>query len=440
MKELNRATWRGFCARVSILGAIGVSAGLASGCHDDNSGNTGDNGTATNVVYVLSNSPTAGQNSVLAYRRAGDGSLSAMSGSPFLTGGTGTANPTQALGPDDIDTPIAVSADHHRMFAVNPGSNTIAVMTISSSGALTPVPGSPFASGGINPASVAVSGDKLFVLNKSNDPAQITSQLPNYTAFTIASTGALTPIVGSTVNTIAGASPQLVLLSPSKTLLFGADFMAPGTPSHQGALRSFTVSPAGALAPAPGTPLDIPGPVEPMTHVVLGLAVHPTQNVLYAGFVAQDKLGVYTYDGTGALTFKTSVANTGKAICWIISNATGSVLYTTNTADNSISRYNNSNPLAPVESQHLVLQEGGVTYTDPMGHVVPTSEDYQLMLDPTGKNLYVLSQHTNPDFTVANGNILHTLTVAGDGTLSETVATTHLPVSAQTRPWGVVVF
>lgn len=427
--------------RFGFMAAAAIGGMLLFGCNDDDANGGGSNDAAQNVVYVLSNVPTSGQNSILGYRRAADGSLTALAGSPFLTGGTGTGNPTQKLGPDDVDTPLVVSSDHRRLFAVNPGSNTIAVMTIAPDGSLSAVAGSPFPSGGINPGSLALAGDRLWVLNKSDDPAQPTSQLPNYTAFNISAAGVLTPVAGSTANAIAASSPQLVLLSPSKNVLFGADFMAPATPSKVGALRAFSISAAGALTAAPGTPMDIPGPADPMTHVVLGLAVHPTQNILYVGFVGQSKLGVYRFDPTsGALTFQTSVANSGKALCWVITNASGTAAYTTNTATNSVSWYNTSNALAPVESQHLVLKETGPTYTDAMGMMHITSEAYQLALDPLGKNLYVVSQHTNPDFTVTNGNLLHVLTVGTDGSLTEPGAPIHLPVATTTRPWGVVAF
>ncbi|MDQ6827311.1 MAG: beta-propeller fold lactonase family protein [Gemmatimonadota bacterium] len=412
-------------------------AALLGGCTDSSTGPGA--GAAANVLYVLSNDPAANQNSVFGYKRAGDGTLTAMAGSPFLTGGTGVANATQGLGPDDVDLPITVSANHRLLFAVNPGSNTIAVMAIASNGSLTPIAGSPFSSGGINPVSIGLDGDKLYVVNKAQDPAQPTAQLPNYTGFSVTSIGALTPIVGSTVTTVAGASPQIALVSPSKALLFGADFLAPTTPSRQGALRAFAIGATGTLTAAPGTPLDIPG--DPTKRVVLGLASHPTQNVLYVGFVAQDKLGVYSYDGTsGALTFRTTANNSGHAICWIVTNSSGSALYTANTASNSVSWYNTTTPLAPTEAQHLVLKEPGPLYTDGMGMMVPTSEDFQLTLDPSGKNLYVLSQHTNPDFSVTNGNILHVLTVAADGSLTEPGTPVHLPVTTRTRPWGVVAF
>jgi len=215
--------------------------------------------------------------------------------------------------------------------------------------------------------------------------------------------------------------------------------MAPATPSHEGALRAFEIGTSGVLTAAPGTPMDIPG--DAAKRLVLGLAAHPMANVLYAGFVAQNKLGVYSFDaGSGALTFVTTADNSGQALCWIITNTSGSALYISNTGDNSVSWYNASTPLAPVESQHLLLKAPGPTFTNGMGMVVPTSESFQLTLDQTGTHLYVVSQHTNPDFSVTNGNLLHTLTVAADGSLTEPGTPVQLPVSAQTRPWGVVAF
>lgn len=432
-----------FCSKTAVYSSTAlatvslIALGLAA-CSDSSTGT--QHGTAKNVAYVLSNSATAGQNSVIGYTRATDGSLAEMPASPFLTGGTGVANPSQGLGPDDVDFAVATSADHRRLFAVNPGSNTIAVFDIAENGALTPISGSPFSSNGINPVSVAVDGNYLLVVNKAQDPAQPTAQLPNYTTLAIAADGSLSPVPGAKVETVAGASPQLALLAPSKSLFFGADFMAPLAPSPAGSLRSFKLASDGTFTPAPGTPLNIPGD-SAMSRLVLGLAVHPTQNILYVGFVTQDKLGVYNFDsGTGALTFQTSVLNSGHAICWITTNATGSAVYTVNTADNSMSWYDATSPLAPVEDQHLLLKNPGPSYMNGMGMPVPTSQAFQEALTPDGKFLYVVSQHTNPDFSVANGNMLHALTVAADGSLAEAGTPVALPVDTHTRPWGLVAF
>ena len=45
---------------------------------------TAGRGTGLGVVYVGANDPTTDQNSVLAFRREADGSLTPLPGSPFL--------------------------------------------------------------------------------------------------------------------------------------------------------------------------------------------------------------------------------------------------------------------------------------------------------------------------------------------------------------------
>jgi hypothetical protein len=49
----------------------------------------------------------------------------------------------------------------------NSGSDTIAVFHIGENGALPPVEGFPFPSGGNDPVSLGLSGNTLFVVNKS---------------------------------------------------------------------------------------------------------------------------------------------------------------------------------------------------------------------------------------------------------------------------------
>src|SRR5262245_20703581 len=81
------------------------------------------------VVYTETNDPTPGHNAVLAYRSdPADGHLTLLGS--YLTGGTGQANPTDALGPDDIDQEVLLSKDRHFLFAVNSGSDTVAVFKV----------------------------------------------------------------------------------------------------------------------------------------------------------------------------------------------------------------------------------------------------------------------------------------------------------------------
>ena len=107
------------------------------------------------IFYVENNVAVDNQNAILAYRLGRDGRVEMLPGSPFLTGGAGVANPTQVLGPNDTDEPLALSADGKRLFAVNQGSNTIAVFNVAFGGKLTPVAGSPFPSGATTRAALA---------------------------------------------------------------------------------------------------------------------------------------------------------------------------------------------------------------------------------------------------------------------------------------------
>ena len=187
----------------SSLGDTGAGP-MDSGAPDTRTSDAADSapeaGVATSVVYVETNDITAGHTAVLGYARAAAGSLTPLPGSPFSIGGTGVGNPTQGLGPDDSDQEVIASPDHTRLFAVNAGSNTIAVLDIAADGSLTPVAGSPFPSGGIDPVSVGLSGKYLYVVNQDRDPAQDAGAgAPSYTAFTVAASGAWPIIRTSTL-------------------------------------------------------------------------------------------------------------------------------------------------------------------------------------------------------------------------------------------------
>ena len=418
--------------RVSAFGVILLSIFLG-GCQDHQQPVTN---LPTNVLYIENNVPVDNQNAILAYRRGADGTLTALAGSPFATSGKGVSNPTQKLGPDDSDQCIALSEDKKRMFAVNSGSNTIAVFTVNTDGTLTPISGSPFPSGGINPTSVSVAGDKLYVVNKNDDPLQINTAKPNYTVFTIGSDGSLTPLAGSTIETAANVSPGQAHLAPGKKLMFGADFLAFMLPTPIGSLRAFTVGGDGKLTPTPGTPMNISG-----MGGALGLWAHPTQNVLYVGHPIEGMIGVYSFNPTtGALTFQTKVM-AGKAVCWFRVNKAGTRLYALVSGENKVAVYDLTNPLAPASLQSFDLKNAGPFYDVPMAGPFTTSEPFHEELSPDEKYLYVICQHTNPDFTISgNFNYLHTLVVGANGQVSEPSEPLAIPVDKTVRPQGIAVF
>ncbi|HEV3412560.1 MAG TPA: beta-propeller fold lactonase family protein [Puia sp.] len=375
------------------------------------------------VVYVISNDYHDNANAVLAYRRKADGTLAPLPGSPFLTHGAGLANPKQVLGPDDTDDPLVISEDGRFLFAVNGGSNTIAVFSINPDGSLVPVPGSPFPSGGQTPCSVAINGRFVYIANKAFDPLHPITQLPNYTAFEVNDAGQLSPVPNGTIEVPAGSSPSQVLLSNDRRFLFATDFLAFMLPSEEpiGTLLSFDVRGEHGLVLAPGAPYVVPTG----DGGALGLATNPrSDRTLYVGFPVGGKFGVYGIDeATGGLNFETQVA-AGPGVCWIRTNSSGNRLYTLNSGQNSVGVYNTDDPDLPAPINTLTLKDS------------KNSGDFSLGFSPDGGSLYVVSQNTDTTF-VANNNWLHVLKVAADGTVSEPGEPLQLPVPNDVRPQGV---
>ena len=133
--------------RVALLSMIGI--GLFAGSIQAKA-----YGSAREYVYVETNIKTPGGNSIAAFTRLDNGQLQQLPGSPFLTGGAGTQYAGVSVGPEDSDQDIVISPDRSLLFAVNSGSDTIAVFHIAANGSLKQVEGSPFPSGGNDPVSL----------------------------------------------------------------------------------------------------------------------------------------------------------------------------------------------------------------------------------------------------------------------------------------------
>jgi 6-phosphogluconolactonase (cycloisomerase 2 family) len=403
----SRLTWLTACF---VIAAVHAPAGRNA---------RGGEQSTTNIVYVESNDPNG--NAILAYERAANGSLTPLPGSPFPTGGLGITT-TYALGPFDSDQEVIVNSERTMLFAVNGGSDTIAVFWINNDGSLTPVEGSPFPSGGSNPVSVGLANQTLCVVNQDQDPGHPGDTPPNYTSFHVSPWGQLTPVPFSTIPVDVGSSPSQALTVPHAGLLFGADFLG-------GLLRSFEIRGEGRLIPRTVQALP-PGPFAGTgaPPFPLGLAVHPTQPLLYVGFVTINQVGVYQYNEHGKLNFLRSVPDSGNGVCWLLVNHAGTRLYASNTGDPSVSVFDVSNdPTTPVEIQKVNL------------NVVPGSSPggFQFGLDSSGKFLHVVSQQDSATSTSA-ANALHVFSVGQDGTLTEVPSSpTLLPVPNLVRRQGV---
>jgi hypothetical protein len=371
------------------------------------------------VIYMESNS-TSG-NSIFAFQFNFTASPALMSVTP--AGGIGVFDPTFALGPFDSDQNLTENANGSMLFAVNSGSNTIAVFNIGKNGSLTPVSGSPFPSGGSDPVSVGLKDDTLVVVNKDQDPAQNSSlQLPNYTTFNVAPDGKLVPVPQSTASVAYASSPSQALIASQGNVVFGADFLG-------GLLQSFGLDPSGSLDQ--NLPQALPASIfEGKTggHQPLGMRTHPFFPILYVDITPISEVAVYTYDPQGRLSFVRTVQDSGAAPCWAVVNHLGNRLYVTNTGDNSVTVYDRSNPLDPVEIQHFVMAN-------------TTGAVFSTVIDHSDNWLFVSSERSSATATAA-ANAFHTLKVAADGTLTEPFAPTVLPIggAATVRAQGITVF
>jgi hypothetical protein len=127
------------------------------------------------------------------------------------------------------------------MLAADPASNEISVEYIGHDGSLSPVPGSPFSSQGVEPDSIAVHGDLVYVANEGNGGPS------NYTGFRLGLGSRLIPIPGSTVTLPPAANPGDVIFNASGTRVVGTEV---GT----SLIDSFQVGFDGRLTAAPGSP------------------------------------------------------------------------------------------------------------------------------------------------------------------------------------------
>ena len=402
-------------------------------------------------LYIQTNDIREGRNAVLGYSRASDGSLAPLPDNPFYTAGTGINNDTHGkLGPQDNDTPIVCSQDGKRLFTVNTHSNTIAVFDVSPDGSLHHVPASPFSSGGIAPNSLAVSGDTLLVSNRNEDYHQLEAlrgaAKASYVSFSIQADGRLLQV--SKIDVDGFHKPTQVYMSPAHAgLAFGNDFqvdvdfdgdgtrsiMIGSEPRVQGQVHVFAVAASSELKE-----LCRVSPFETnagykykgmggVPSLPLGIWSHPSLPLLYVGLVTRNELGVCRFGKDGEFSFVRSVPNSGQDICWLLSNAKGTRLYSVNNLPRTdmddtaatVSTYDISGDRAeaPVEIARLLLPHPGDWFINNRMFGQPGSTAFQCALDPEESTLYVICQRINQsdENTKPEGNFLHGLCLNADG-------------------------
>jgi hypothetical protein len=232
-------------------------------------------------------------------------------------------------------------------------------------------------------------------------------------------------------------SPSQNLISRDGRFLFADIFAVPGSTAAQGnTFAPFQIQADGTLKLAPGG--NVGAPVNPS--LLLGAAVNPKLNIVYAGLTGANQVGVFTYDETGKLSFVGDAPDKGLAACWIEVSADGKFLYTGSTGSNTVGVFSLADPLHPVEIQSFALQGPLAPPGSPAG--TRETADFQLALDPSGRFLYVINQNTDPKGLFPQGNQLHVLNVGSDGKLSEPrgpVIFSQNDVPSIAHPQGIAV-
>jgi uncharacterized protein (TIGR03000 family) len=272
-------------------------------------------------VYTINNDLR--QNGVAVYRINADGTLAEVPGSPFVSGGKG-------LGGGDIDEQGAIRVAGDYVLAVNPGSDSIAVLRKEADGRLTPVPGSPFPSNGNSPLSLAVHGDLLYVANQAPKFANPTTK-PNLTGFRIGRDGKLTPIDGSTIEFPADRGPAQAEFAPDgKTLVVTSGFQ--GDDSSR--IHAYQVMADGTLKEGDGSPARPNG-----ASGTVGFSWAPAGGRVFVSNFRGSAVTLFDIDRTTAAVKQVgdAVGDNEKAACWTAISADGKTLYVANFVSNSIS-------------------------------------------------------------------------------------------------------
>jgi 6-phosphogluconolactonase len=255
------------------------------------------------------------------------------------------------------------------VYVTNSGSNTISGFRVGSGGSLTPVPGSPFPTGGALPEGVAISppgpaaGGRLYVANFASN---------NVSAFRINADGSLTPVAGSPFP--AGPSPMQPVVAPGGGRVYVTNH---GSPGGVTALRRNLNGSLTQIAGSPFSTVDLNA---------FGIAITPDGRNLYAANENRAnnadprRVAAFSIAADGSLSqVPGSPFVTGPAGSQPIGAAVsifGDVLYVANSDVNNVAAFR-------------IGTNGGLTPV--AGSPFPAEHPVAIAPAPNGQHLYVTS-------------------------------------------------
>lgn len=281
--------------------------------------------------------------------------------------------------------------------------NTIDAYTVSASGKLTLVTGSPFPAG-TTPFSLAVDSTSQFLYVANINSSDVWAYRINHT------TGALTKIKAYTTDLL---SPDSIAVDPTGRFLL-VTVICCGNPGA--GVTVFTINPSsGTLSPVTGSPFALPSGMGSASAVT----VDPTGRFAYVCGGSQSGLsGVVAFSvnsNTGALTLVTPAPVLGGVAPWDLAvDPEDRFLYMTNN-DATISGYSIDNATGvPTQISRSPFLASGAT----RGIVVDPSDKFVYLVDASHTLGYSIDTSTGsltllPSSPFASGLDPISLTVSG---------------------------
>jgi 6-phosphogluconolactonase (cycloisomerase 2 family) len=255
---------------------------------------------------VFAQTNDARGNELVAFTRDDAGRL--VNAGTYPAGGRGNGTPHLPS-----QGSIAIAAGGRRLLLANAGSDELSLFSIDG----TPTLLSHVASGGERPVSIAIHGDRVYVLNAGN---------ATIVGFTLTGDG-IEPLPGTLRALAAGSDPAQIAFTPGGDALVITDRATnsiivqllddDGLPAESKTYAAAGVTPYG---------FDFAGDVLVVTEA-------------FGGQVGAAATSSYALDGGELRPVSPSVGNTRSEVCWAIVSADGRYAWVTNFGDGTISRY-----------------------------------------------------------------------------------------------------
>jgi hypothetical protein len=335
-------------------------------------------GSAKAQTFVYTNDNEAGPNTVTGFSVGANGALSTITGSPFLTGGTGGGN-------SFASNRITVCMVGAFLFVANDGSNDVSVFSINPSTGFLTLVGSPFATGGLSGFGISLGATPdnrfLFAANGGSNDISV---------FSIAANGALTLIPAN--QTSLTGQPDGTKVSPD------GKFLSVALPNTN-QVAMFSIGSGGTLTPVPGSPFTAKG-----TGEEAGLDINCASNFLFGGEgnLNSTIVDVFSIASNGVLTEISGSpfsGGTGRNSNNVLLSPDDRFLFVSNNGSNQVSVF------SVAANGSLTLVTGSPFAT---GGITPAG----MATDAAGKFLFVANSASSDVtvFSIASNGSLSTVT------------------------------